>query len=173
MAARRQLTPDPLDEIPFWKTRGFAFGIAMLALLGTAALTVWLIGLNHRQQREWRLELDPGLAAIKADLIQKIAAARPGTPQAPLALWLGRIRDATMTQSTDGSPPVTVLKLENASLLTGNRGKKDTGETLIITGKQYSFTGPAPRSGEVWMVSIWRDKEENNVIHRAVRTGLK
>jgi hypothetical protein len=172
MAARRQ-SPDPLSEVPFWRTRGFALGMLILTLLITAGLTIWLVRVNHRQQMQWRLDQDPKLSRMKQELVQQIAAARPGQLQAPRTLWLGRIKEFTESQSTDGSPPVAVLKLEDASLIAGTRSKKDSSDTPVISGKQYPFSGHPPRPGEIWLIAASVNKEDNYVLHTAVRTGLK
>ncbi|HEX2750648.1 MAG TPA: hypothetical protein VHM91_21770 [Verrucomicrobiales bacterium] len=172
MASRRQ-TPDPLAETPFWRTRGFVLGMVALTALATAGLTMWLVGLNHRQQMQWRMEEDPALLRIKQNLVKQIAAAKPGQLQAPRILWLGRIREFTESQSTDGSPPVSVLKLGDASLIAGARSKKDSSDTPVISGKQYAFSGPPPRPGEVWLIAASMNKEDNYVLHTAVRTSLK
>src|SRR5262245_53629117 len=105
MGARSRLH-DPLAETPFWRTRGFVSGLVALALLSSAGLTVWLVKLNQRQQMQWRLDDDPRLSVIKADLTKRIAAAKTGQPRAPVALWLGKVKEYMVSQGTDGSPPV-------------------------------------------------------------------
>jgi hypothetical protein len=144
-----------------------------LALLVTAGLTLWLVTLNHRQQLLWRLDEDPKLSRVKQDLVKQIGAAKPGQLQAPRALWLGRIKEFTESQSTDGSPPVSVLKLNEASLIAGSRSKKDSSDAPVISGKLNAFSGPAPRPGEIWLIAVSVNKEDNYVIHTAVRTPLK
>lgn len=173
MASARRQAPDPLSETPFWRTRGFVFGIIAFALLSAAGLTVWLVKYNHRQQMQWRLEEDPWLSRFKDDLTKQIAAAKPGQFQAPRTLWLGRIKEVTETQSTDGSPPLTVIKLGDATLLAGARSKRDGSDTPVISGKQNAFSGPPPREGEIWLIAAAINKEENYVIHTAVKTSLK
>lgn len=169
----RSRSHDPLAETPFWRTRGFVFGIIAAAFLCVAGGTVWLVKMNLRQQQQWRLDEDPKLAGIKLSLTKQIAAARPGQPRAPVALWLGRVKEFTFSQGTDGSPPVSLLKMEEAILLAGSRSKSDGSDTLTISGKHYTFGGPQPRPGETWMVSVWRESDGNNVIHSAVRAVLK
>lgn len=171
MSARTRLH-DPLAETPFWRTRGFLLGAAAAAALATGGLTVWLVKENRRQQMQWRLDEDPELAALKESLIAQISAAKSTQPRAPAALWLGRVKEFTVSQSTTGAPPVSLLKLEEASLLAGTRAKQDA-DLLTISGKQYVFGGPQPRPGETWMVSVWRDTDGNNVIHSAVRADRR
>jgi len=172
MGARSRLH-DPLSETPFWRSRGFVFGVIAFALLSAAGLTLWLVKTNQRQQMQWRLDDDPELSRIKQGLTKLIAAAKAGQPRAPVALWLGRVKEYTVSQGTDGSPPVSLLKMEDAALLTGSRSKKDGRDTLSVSGKQYTFGGPLPRLGETWMIAVWRDTDDNNVIHTAVRAKLK
>jgi len=171
MGARSRLH-DPLSETPFWRTRGFVFGIISFAVISAAGLTVWLVKMNQRQQMQWRLDHNPKLAGIKQSLTKEIAAAKTGQPRAPVALWLGRVKEFMVSQGADGSPPVSLLKMEEATLLAGSRSRKDGSSTLTISGKQYTFGGPVPRAGETWIVSVWRDSDENNVIHKAVPAGL-
>lgn len=178
MGARSRLH-DPLTETPFWRTRGFVFGVIAIVLLGAAGLTVFLIRTNQRQQMQWRLDDDPGLARLKEDLSRQIAAgpqsnaATPNKGRNPVALWLGRVKEFTVSQTADGSPPVSLLKMQDASLLAGHRSRKDGRDTLSVSGKQYTFGGPQPRPGEAWMVAVWRDGDDNNAIYTAVRTALK
>lgn len=175
MSAARSRLHDPLAEVPFWRTRGFLLGGIALAVLAVAGLTVWLVRENRRQQMEWRLDDDPNLAGVRKSLTALISAGKPSQPRGPVpvALWLGRVKDFTVSQSTTGAPPVSLLKLEEASLLAGERGKNDAAGAVTISGKQYTFGGPQPRAGESWMVSVWRDAEGNNVIHSATRADRK
>jgi hypothetical protein len=83
------------------------------------------------------------------------------------------VKEYTVSQGTDGSPPVSLLKMEDAALLAGGRSRKDGSSNLTVSGKQYIFGGPSPRPGETWMVCVWRDSDENNVIHTAVRAVVK
>ena len=172
MGARSRLH-DPLSETPFWRSRGFVFGVVAFALLSASGLTLWLVKMNQRQQMQWRLDDDPKLSGIKQDLTKQIAQAKAGQPRTPVALWLGRVKEYTVSQGTDGSPPASLLKMEEAALLAGNRSRKDGSDTLSVSGKQYTFGGPLPRIGETWMIAVWRDTDDNNVIHTAVRTALK
>jgi hypothetical protein len=170
MSARSRLH-DPLAEVPFWRTRGFLLGAITLAVFAVAGLTIWLIRENRRQQMEWRLEDDPRLAGIKKSLAAQIDSGKPSQPRAPVpvALWLGRVKEFTVSVPTSGAPAVSLLKLEEANLLAGARAKNDGSDTVTISGKQYTFGGPQPRTGESWLVSVWRDTDGNNVIHSATR----
>ena len=172
MGARSRVH-DPLSETPFWNSRGFILGVIAFALLSGMGLTVWLVKLNQRQQLQWRLDNDPKLSTIKQSLTKQIAVAKAGQPRAPVALWLGRVKEYTVSQGTDGSPPASLLKMDDAALLAGGRSKKDGRDTVSISGKQYTFGGPQPRAGEAWLVAVWRDSDDNNVIHTAVRANLK
>ena len=171
MSARSRLH-DPLAETPFWRTRGFASGMLILAVMLAAGATIWLVKVNQRQQMQWRLEEDPKLSRLKLSLTNQIAAAKDGQARAPVALWLGKVKEFTVSQQTNGSAAVSLLKLEEASLLAGTRAKGDSGETLSISGKHYTFGGPQPRPGETWMVAVWRDSDGNNVIQTAVRAQI-
>jgi hypothetical protein len=171
MSARSRLH-DPLAEVPFWRTRGFLLGAIALAALAVTGLTIWLVRENRRHQMEWRLDHDPRLAGIKKSLVAQIAAAKSTQPRAPMALWLGTVKEFTVSQPTSGAPAMTLLKLEEATLLAGSRSKSD-GDLVTISGKQYTFGGPQPRSGETWLISIWRDTDGNNVIHSATRADRK
>ena len=172
MSARSRLH-DPLAETPFWRTRGFVSGILALAFILTAGATVWLVKLNQRQQMQWRLDEDPKLSRLKQSLTKQIATAKDGQPRAPAALWLGKVKEFTVSQQTNGSAAVSLLKLEEATLLAGTRAKGDAHESLSISGKQFTFGGPQPRAGEIWMVAVWRDTDGNNVIHTAVKAVVK
>jgi len=168
MSARSRLH-DPLAETPFWRTRGFLCGAVAAGVLLAAGLTVYLVRENQRQQMRWRLDDDPQLSALKHSLAEQIAAAKSTQPRAPAALWLGRVKEFTVSQPTSGAaPPVSILKLEEASLLAGGRGRNDSA-AVTISGKHYIFGGPQPRAGETWLVSVWRDEEGNSVIHSATR----
>jgi hypothetical protein len=169
----RSREPDPLRETPFWCTRGFRFGLLAAAVLAGAALTLYLVQLNQRRQMEWRVEHDPELRRVRDSLARQIAAAKPGQPRAPAALWLGRVRKFTVSQQTDGSATVSLLEVENAALLAGSRSRKDGGDLLTISGKQFTFGGAPPRTGETWLLTVWRDSEGNNVLHTAVRVDKK
>ncbi len=171
MSARSRLH-DPLAETPFWRTRGFLSGMIILAVMLAAGATVWLVKVNQREQMQWRLDEDPALSKLKQSLTKQIAAAKEGQARAPVALWLGKVKEFTVSQQTNGSAAVSLLKLEETSLLAGTRAKSDTGETLTISGKHYTFGGPQPRSGETWMVAVWRDSAGNNVIQTAVRAQM-
>jgi hypothetical protein len=164
---------DPLSETPFWRSRGFLCGVVACALISAAGVTVWLVKLNQRQQMLWRLDDDPGLSALRRDLTNQITAAKPGQVRVPLALWLGKVKEYNVSQGTDGSPPVSLLKMDSAALLAGSRSKKDGSDSVTISGKQYEFGGPLPRAGETWRVAVWRDSDENNVIHTAARARLR
>ena len=172
MSARSRLH-DPLAETPFWRTRGFVSGMIALAFILAAGATVWLVKLNQRQQMQWRLDEDQHLAKLKQSLTKQIAAAKTGEPRAPVALWLGKVKDFAVSQHTSDSAAVSLLKLEEAALLAGTRAKGDGADTLSISGKQYTFGGPQPRTGEIWMVAVWRDTDGNNVIHTAVRALIR
>ena len=172
MSTRSRLH-DPLAETPFWRTRGFVLGAIAAAVLLTAGLTVWLVQQNRRQQMQWRLDDDPVLSGIKQSLTAQIVAAKPSQPRAPAALWLGRVKEFTVSQQTAGTAPaVSLLKLEEATLLAGQRAKSDAA-IITISGKQYTFGGPQPRAGEAWLISVWRDTDGNNVIHSATRAERK
>jgi len=176
MSARSRLhAPDPLAEVPFWRTRPFVLGFIAIAVLAVAGLTIWLVRENRRQQMEWRLDADPHLASVKKSLVAQIESGKPAQAgaRAPVALWLGRVKEFTVSQSTNGAPAVSLLKLEEATLLAGTRTKNDGSESATISGKQYTFGGPQPRPGETWMVSVWRDPDGNNVIHSATRAERK
>jgi hypothetical protein len=110
---------------------------------------------------------------IKESLTKEINGAKQGQFQAPRTLWLGRIKEFTETQSTDGSPPVTVIKLEDATLLAGVRSRRDGSDNPVISGKPNAFAGPHPRQGEIWLIAAAINKEDNYVIHTAVKTALK
>ncbi len=168
MSARSRLQ-DPLAETPFWRTRGFASGMIALAVMVAAAGTVWLVKVNQRQQLQWRLDEDPQLSKLKQSLTKQIAAAKEGQPRAPVALWLGKVKEFAISQQTNSNAAVSLLKLEEAALLAGTKAKGDGTDTLSISGKQYTFGGPQPRPGDTWMVAVWRDSDGNNVIHTAVR----
>ena len=173
MPARSRLH-DPLAETPFWRTRGFLLGLTAAAVLAGAGLTVWLVKTNQRQQRQWRLNDDPQLAVLRQSLTKQIAAAKPGQVRAPAGLWLGRVREFTVSQATDGSPPVSLLKLEDASLLAGEPGRRDSADAVTISGRGYTFGGPRPRAGETWLVAVWRDAEgDSSFIHTAARAAVK
>jgi hypothetical protein len=172
MSARSRLH-DPLAETPFWRTRSFVLGAVTAGLLLAAGMTVFLIRENRRQQMQWRLDDDPQLSALKASLTEQIQAAKSTQPRAPVALWLGRVREFTVSQQTSGTaPPVSILKLEEANLLAGERARNDTS-AVTISGKQYIFGGPQPRPGESWLVSVWRDADGNSVIHSATRADRR
>ena len=164
---------DPLAETPFWRTRGFLLGAVALVAMATAGLTIWLVKENRRQQMQWRLDEDPALASLKKSLIAQIAAAKSTQPRAPVALWLGRVKEFIVSQQTDGNEAVSLLKMEDAALLAGTRAKADAADALTVSGKQYTFGGPQPRTGETWLVSVWRDTAGNNVIHSATRTDKR
>ncbi len=171
MSARSRLH-DPLAETPFWRTRGFLLGALAAGVLLAAGLTVFLVRENRRRQMQWRLDDVPHLAALKKSLTEQIASAKSTQPRAPVALWLGRVKEFTVSQHTSGAaPPVSILKMDEASLLAGERAKSETG-TMTISGKQYIFGGPQPRPGETWLVSVWRDPDGNNVIHSATRADV-
>ena len=172
MSARSRLH-DPLAETPFWRTRSFAFGMIALAVIIAAGATVWLVKLNQRQQMQWRLEEDPQLSKLKESLTKQIAAAKTGESRAPAALWLGRVKEFAVSQHTNSTAAVSLLKLEETTLLAGTRAKGDGNDILSISGKQYTFGGPQPRPGETWMVAVWRDTDGNNVIHTAVRAMVR
>ena len=171
MSARSRLH-DPLAETPFWRTRGFVSGMIALAVMLAAGATVWLVKVNQRQQMQWRLDEDPKLSKLKQSLTKQIDTAKEGQQRAPVALWLGKVKEFTVSQQTNGSAAVSLLKLEEASLLAGTRTKSDGTDTLSISGKQYTFGGPQPRPGETWMVAVWRDSDGNNVIQTAVRAQI-
>ncbi len=171
MSARSRLH-DPLAETPFWRTRGFLSGMIILAVMLAAGATVWLVKVNQREQMQWRLDEDPKLSKLKQSLTKQIAAAKEGQARAPVALWLGKVKEFTVSQQTNGSAAVSLLKLEETSLLAGTRAKGDGTDTLSISGKQYTFGGPQPRPGETWMVAVWRDSDGNNVIQTAVRAQM-
>ena len=172
MAARSRLH-DPLAETPFWRTRGFVWGMIALALLSAAGLTLYLVKLNQRQQMQWRLENDSQLSKMKQSLTRQITAAKPGQAKAPVALWLGRVKKYTVSQQTDGSATVSLIEMEDATLLAGSRSKKDGTDTLSISGKQFTFGGPPPRPGDTWLIAVWRDSEGHTVSHTAARAPWK
>lgn len=176
MSARSRLhAPDPLAEVPFWRTRAFTMGVIAAAVIAAVILTIWLVRENQRQQMERRLDDDPHLAGIKKSLVAQINSGKPAQANArvPVALWLGRVKEFTISQSTSGAPAVSLLKLEGAILIAGARAKNDGSDTATISGKQYTFGGPQPRQGETWLVSVWRDADGNNAIHSATRADKK
>lgn len=168
----RSRKPDPLSETPFWRTRGFVFGMIGLGVLLAIGGTAWLVKMNNRQQMQWRLDQDPQLAKQKQSLIRQINTAKPGQPRAPVALWLGRVKKFTIGQQTGANAAISLLDLDQATLLAGSRGAKDGTESLTISATHYTWGGPHPRAGEIWMVSVWREGD-TNALHTAVRTSLK
>ena len=168
----RSRQPNPLSETPFWRTRGFLWGMLGLAVLLAAGGTVWLVKMNHRQQIQWRLEQDPQLSRLRQSLTKKINAGKPGQPRTPAALWLGRVKKFTVGQPTDGKAPIALLEMSDAILLAGAKGSRDGSDSLTISGTNYVWGGPLPKPGEIWMISVWRDGA-NNFIDTATRTSLK
>jgi hypothetical protein len=74
------------------------------------------------------------------------------------------------SQPTNGGPPATILKLREPQLLAGERTKMEKGDLVTISARDFTFGGPMPNRGEVWLVSIWRDAEGHAVIANALRT---
>ncbi|MDB6070721.1 MAG: hypothetical protein JWL81_1892 [Verrucomicrobiales bacterium] len=172
MARAAAVPPPPM--VPFWQLSAFRWGVVAMAAVMLLTGMMWLEKMNRHYQLERRLEEDPRLGPMAAELKKQILkaqqsgvlkdATQAARGQIPQALWLGPVTEVLETVSQEG----TTLVLSSPVLLAGQMGPHDRSDQVKIGRRKYVYSGPRPKVGEMWLVSVWRDTT-GNAIHSAAK----
>ena len=174
-----RISAAPVLVPPFWTTGSFRWGVIAAAVLGGVFLLTWMDRENRIFQVERRLEEHPRLGPLARELERAIAdaqrrdlakdPARAERDRVPQALWLGRVREFREGQAQAGQPRPGTLYLEEPLLLAGKKSSQDTRNEVTAGRRDFVFRGARPRTGEMWLVSVWRDQAGISCIHHAER----
>ena len=172
--ARAAAAPPP-PQMPFWRLPAFRWGVVAVSAVILLTGMMWLEKMNRQYQLERRLEENPRLGPMAAELKKQILKAEqsgvlkdPATAargQIPQALWLGQVTEVLETVSQEG----TTLVLSSPLLLAGRMGPHDRSDQVKIGRRKFVYAGSVrPKVGEMWLVSVWRDST-GNAIHSAAK----
>ncbi len=164
--------PPPL--VPFWQLPAFRWGVAAVSAMLLLTGMMWLEKVNRNYQLERRIEEDPRLGPMAQKLKQQIQlaeqngvlkdAVEAARSQIPQALWLGRISEIPESGSKEG----ITLVLASPHLLAGRMGPHDRSDLVRVGRRNHVFKEARPKVGELWLISVWRDRDGNG-IHSAAR----
>lgn len=174
MASRSSNPRNQLEE-PFWRTPAAKILIITALIVGTLLGIRKLEHINARHQIEKRLNQDPALGPMVAKWKQTIASfANSPTPlsdaETPAALYFGEVIEFIETKPKVSSlAPTRLLKLRAAQLLAGTPGKYDKPDKIEISYKRFATGLNKPKTGEQWLVVVFRDSTDNNVVLNAYR----
>lgn len=181
--ARRRLsaavTDAPPPEEVFWRTAAFRWGTLLTAAVASFFLLTWFERENRHYLQTRRLEEDARLGPLARQLAARIEEAENSGAlkdleaaernRVPRALWLGRVKEFTEVRDASGRLTPEILTITDATLLKGARGRGDARHEFKAARKDYVFHGTLPKPGEIWLLSVWRNREGYNYIHSAAR----
>lgn len=158
--ARQKPRPsnDTITLNPLW----FKVGAGFLAVAAMVAVICYFEGVNRHVQADRRLSRDPLVARWYQDTKALVAeeGGAAGSNQ-PVALWYGRVDECRNSNPRTGSAPeLLAVRLADARLMAGEKGALDAaGNEIIISTRNAAV---APRVGEEWLFSVWRDEKGYN-----------
>lgn len=174
MASRSSNNRNLLEE-PFWRTPAAKILIFTALIVGTLLGIRKLEHINARHQIEKRLTGDPALGPVVDKWKTAIASlasspASPPDPEKPAALYFGEVIEFIETKpKVSGLAPTRLLKLGATQLLAGTPGKYDKPDKIEIAYKRFATGLNKPKTGEQWLVVVFRDSAQNNVVLNAYR----
>ncbi|MGK0184742.1 MAG: hypothetical protein ACI9R3_000516 [Verrucomicrobiales bacterium] len=160
MAARKaKPTPNSFTFNPLW----LKVGVGILVLLVCVLVVCYFEGINRHVQTDRRFSEDPVVASWYQDT-KALVGASAGSSSGqiyPVALWYGKVEECrTSNPRSGGKPELLAVKLAQARLMVGEKGKLDKSDTEVIISTRNASV--SPRVGEEWLFSVWRDEQGYN-----------
>jgi hypothetical protein len=147
---------------PLW----IKMGAGVLATGCIVSFLCYFEGVNRHVQADRRFSTDPVVASWYLDtkelVASQVAATVEGAAKSrPMALWYGKIRECRTSNPRSGNAPeLLAVKLTDARLMAGAKGRYDIRKKEVIISTRNSSV--APRVGEAWLFSVWRDDQGYN-----------
>ncbi|MDA0811611.1 MAG: hypothetical protein O3C21_04345 [Verrucomicrobia bacterium] len=121
--------------------------------------------MNRQVQADRRFSEDPAVANWYRDTKELVRTHNLGAGKSqsssPVAIWYGKIDECRTSNPRSGdAPELLAVKLAQARLMAGTKGKLDKSDTGVIISTRNSAV--SPRVGEEWLFSVWRDEQGYN-----------
>ena len=164
-ALRSKQAPEPFTFNPLWLKVGAGSLVAILVILTIC----YFEGVNRQVQADRRFSEDPAVANWYRDTKELVRSQDPGEGKgrsSPVAIWYGKIDECRTSNPRSGdAPELLAVKLAQARLMAGAKGKLDKSDTEVIISTRNSAV--SPRVGEEWLFSVWRDEQGYNQTNSA------
>ena len=161
MAARKsKQTSEAFNFNPLWLKVGAGVVAAIICIL----ILGYFERVNRQVQTDRRFLEDPAVADWYRDTKNLVAQYADGAGKGqiyPVALWYGKIEECRTSNPRSGdTPELLAVKLAEARLMAGEKGRLDKGDSEVIISTRNSSV--APQVGEQWFFSVWRDEQGYN-----------
>jgi len=162
MAARKsKQAPEPFTFNPLWLKVGAGCLVVILVML----VICYFEGVNRQVQADRRFSEDPTVANWYHDTKELVHSQDLGAGKSqsssPVAIWYGKIDECCTSNPRSGNAPeLLAVKLAQARLMAGAKGKLDKSDTEVIISTRNSAV--SPQVGEEWLFSVWRDEQGYN-----------
>lgn len=161
MAARKtKQTPEAFTFNPLWLKVGGGVLIALVCVL----VICYFEGVNRQVQTDRRFSEDPVIAGWYRDTKVLVGTHSSGAGKGqlyPVALWYGKVQECNVSNPrSGGKPELLSVKLAQARLMAGKKGRLDKSDTEVIISTRNASV--SPKVGEEWLFSVWRDEQGYN-----------